>query len=960
MKDTYKSFETAKEKEAYGLADQSNSNTDQTSMTSSTCDIVDIEKGKILRKPGRFTILGFPPHVMLMLLVEFCERFSFYGIRSVLSVYLQNKLGYTQSESSQAYHFYIAICYITPILGGIIADQYWGKYKTILVLGLVYALGNGVVSAGSILNDSPFLIFCGLALISIGTGGIKPCISSFCGDQLDPSDEKKREQFFSVFYVCINVGAVISSFMTPQWARPERHEGIPANESVGCWGHHTDCYPKAFGVPSILMLVALLLFVLGTKYYTIVKSKSNVFTKFIKTTIGIETSGTPEFKSDCRRVLRIFSFILPVTLFWAIFDQAGSTFTFQSAQLDKTMAGTFFEKIPIIGQSWILEDQVEAINPVIIVFMTPFFTLVLYPFIAKFYKLTALRKIAFGMVINAIVCGFALYLQAKIDTDFTYIFPENNANSPLANATFVYQIHRPDTPEFSSFAKNKISTHNFDVYDEYKLDKRNELEKIFLEKDMRSYENLRKDEIYKQTDNSGATSTRFWTWSNKLGRDSHRNDEAILHPDDFESRLDDKQHCSEAWKKDLPYVEVESKVGRVDYLIKPASLNKFIVFNDESVGVMAFNITRPIQGRARLDIISRKYFSAETVGLVCKNELGYLNKDPFMNLNEFENPAVIVGEEEIDENTTQNPTNSRGGRFMQIHDWETLPVVRPEPEGSGSIDDLPLCSCLGRSANNENCDCLLKGRKRRSVEIQQNSTEPTSKTGVEKMKDSLLYHIPEHSEAESHETSTEAKIITHPAVKEAPLYIASYLIPQGSLCQFKQNTKDEIKHIKIETSGLYSIVDFETDSEKEERSWSKTVNEDVNALKHTFGWQFVLYCISTASEIMISVSGLEYTYAQAPKSMKAVVSSLWLLPVFLGNMYDIYMGTVISFKRHAFKIHKFNVYFSVFATLVFIWIASKYQTAEEEEKQRQQEDSAESGQKSCNEKAELNDSCTKL
>ena len=89
-----------------------------------------------------------------------------------------------------------------------------------------------------------------------------------------------------------------------------------------------------------------------------------------------------------------------------------------------------------------------------------------------------------------------------------------------------------------------------------------------------------------------------------------------------------------------------------------------------------------------------------------------------MNLNEFENPAVIVGEEEIDENTTQNPTSSRGGRFVQFHDWETLPVVRPEPEGSGSIDDLPMCSCLGRSANNENCDCLLKGRKRRSVEIQ--------------------------------------------------------------------------------------------------------------------------------------------------------------------------------------------------------------------------------------------------
>ena len=312
-----------------------------------------------------------------MLLVEFCERFSFYGIRSVLSVYLQNKLGFTQAESSQAYHLYIAICYITPILGGIIADQYWGKYKTILVLGIVYAIGNGVVSAGSIFDDSRFLIFSGLALISIGTGGIKPCISSFCGDQLDPSNEKKREQFFSVFYVCINVGALISSYMTPQWARPERHDGMNSSELVGCNGKN-DCYPKAFGIPSLLMFVALFLFVLGTKFYNIVKSKNDVFTRFIKTTIGINTNAGPEFKSDCRRVLRIFSFILPVTLFWAIFDQAGSTFTFQSAQLDKTMAGTFFEKIPMIGQSWILEDQVEAINPVIIVFMTPLFTLVVY------------------------------------------------------------------------------------------------------------------------------------------------------------------------------------------------------------------------------------------------------------------------------------------------------------------------------------------------------------------------------------------------------------------------------------------------------------------------------------------------------------------------------------------------------------------------------------------------------
>lgn len=156
-------------------------------------------------------------------------------------------------------------------------------------------------------------------------------------------------------------------------------------------------------------------------------------------------------------------------------------------------------------------------------------------------------------------------------------------------------------------------------------------------------------------------------------------------------------------------------------------------------------------------------------------------------------------------------------------------------------------------------------------------------------------------------------------------------------------------------------MDFEANGDKIERNWANRMNEDVAALKHTFGWQFVLYCISTASEIMISVSGLEYTYAQAPKSMKAVVSSLWLLPVFLGNMYDIYMGTVIDFKRHAFKIHKFNVYFSVFATLVFIWIASNYISAEEEEKQRKAEEE-EKAAKQGNSRGSSgsSDSCTKL
>merc|ERR1712139_1587 len=95
-----------------------------------------------------------------------------------------------------------------------------------------------------------------------------------------------------------------------------------------------------------------------------------------------------------------------------------------------------------------------------------------------------------------------------------------------------------------------------------------------------------------------------------------------------------------------------------------------------------------------------------------------------------------------------------------------------------------------------------------------------------------------------------------------------------------------------------------------------------------FAWQVLLYTLSTASEILISISGLEYTYAQAPMSMKAVVSSLWLLPVSLGNLVA---QEVYVFKCHAWKIHRFNTFFSIFGTLVYIWMAKRYKSVEEEE-----------------------------
>ena len=177
-------------------------------------------KSEFFNDTRRKNIFNFPPQCFLMLVVELCERFCFYGVRSVLAVYLTNELGCTQSQSTEIYHYYITFCYLTPLLGGLVADQYWGKYKTICILSLVYILGNTIISYGSYILDDTMRAYkvtlFGLLMVAFGTGGIKPCVSSICGDQFRADDEEVRSQFFNAFYFVINLGSMVSSFLTPK------------------------------------------------------------------------------------------------------------------------------------------------------------------------------------------------------------------------------------------------------------------------------------------------------------------------------------------------------------------------------------------------------------------------------------------------------------------------------------------------------------------------------------------------------------------------------------------------------------------------------------------------------------------------------------------------------------------------------------------------------------------------
>ncbi|NXL13458.1 S15A1 protein, partial [Setophaga kirtlandii] len=171
----------------------------------------------------------FPLSIFFIVINEFCERFSYYGMKAVLTLYFTRFLHWDGNFATAIYHTFVALCYLTPILGAIIADSWLGKFKTILYLSIVYAIGQTVLSVGSI-NDltdhnqdgSPDAIavnvalsMVGFVLIAFGTGGIKPCVSAFGGDQFEEDQEKQRSTFFSLFYLSINAGSLLSTLITP-------------------------------------------------------------------------------------------------------------------------------------------------------------------------------------------------------------------------------------------------------------------------------------------------------------------------------------------------------------------------------------------------------------------------------------------------------------------------------------------------------------------------------------------------------------------------------------------------------------------------------------------------------------------------------------------------------------------------------------------------------------------------
>ena len=158
----------------------------------------------------------FPYYVGFILGNEFCERYSYYGMRTILVLYLTYFIGYDENTSTVIYHAFTVAAYTWPLFGGALADSYLGKYKTILYISICYVVGMIINTIGTLpqLTEESYngtnvrtvnaaFTLVGLFVIAFGTGGIKPCVSSFGGDQFEEEDKANTRTFFDLFYFSV-------------------------------------------------------------------------------------------------------------------------------------------------------------------------------------------------------------------------------------------------------------------------------------------------------------------------------------------------------------------------------------------------------------------------------------------------------------------------------------------------------------------------------------------------------------------------------------------------------------------------------------------------------------------------------------------------------------------------------------------------------------------------------------
>jgi POT family proton-dependent oligopeptide transporter len=327
---------------------------------------------------------GMPPGIPYIIGNEAAERFSYYGMRTILTIFMVRYLflmgdtampAMSRAEAQEHYHTFSSWVYFFPVLGAIVADAFTGKYRIIMGVSVLYCLGHLALAlmGGGGLSAERWL-WVGLFLIALGSGGIKPCVSAHVGDQFGTRNQHLMEKVYQWFYFAINFGSTLSTLLTP-WL-------------LEWYGPHV-----AFGVPGVLMAIATVMFWLGRNQYIHVPPGGTAFLREVFSRDGIAT------------ILRLSLVYLCIAVFWALFDQTSSAWVLQAEDMN----------LRWLGIDW-LPSQIQVLNPILVMAMIPLFQFLVYPAIDRVFRLSPLRKIGIGLFVMAAGFGLSAVVQGWIDT----------------------------------------------------------------------------------------------------------------------------------------------------------------------------------------------------------------------------------------------------------------------------------------------------------------------------------------------------------------------------------------------------------------------------------------------------------------------------------------------------------------------------------------------------------------
>ena len=348
------------------------------------------------------SFFGHPRGLALLFAAEMWERFSYYGMRAILVLYLVNALGWKGEDATRLYGTYTGLVYLTPLVGGWLADRFLGTRRSLVVGGATIAAGHFALAF-----ESMTMFYVGLALIVIGTGFFKPNVSTMVGQLYAPGDQR-RDAGFTIFYMGINTGAFLAPLVCGALAENPRygwHVGFAA-AGVGMvlglvtylWGrdrylpgvglapqHARDeelaaevgelavpDYRAAGVIGALAGLVVAVLGGMGTWReigipawaFTVGGAMSLAYGTLIGAAFAIPLFATRG--DERRRVLALFLVFFFVTFFWMVFEQAGSSLTlFADRDTDRTQGASLFG-VAQLPASWF-----QSIQPLSIIVLAP-------------------------------------------------------------------------------------------------------------------------------------------------------------------------------------------------------------------------------------------------------------------------------------------------------------------------------------------------------------------------------------------------------------------------------------------------------------------------------------------------------------------------------------------------------------------------------------------------------------